>query len=259
MNPTQPPLPDLLARYLARQASAHEDGLGLADLGEEVVPFDAVPVQPIEPRLAWTEAIAVLRALGMAGDIRIGPVPPEWSALVATHEPEIALPFCLGNFPQMVRHLPALLHNPDLSAPRVAGARAVPVPGLEEWAEGVARSKDRPQAMLAAAVLRLARQFDAASRILGELKDVPASWQDALANERASLAWHRGNAAEAIAIWRAQTESVPVHFNRGMAAMFLGEPAEARTALARAAAGLPEDGAWHHLARLYLALAEMRG
>ncbi len=259
MNPTQPPLPDLLARYLARQASAHEEGLGLADLGEEVVPFDAVPVQPIEPRLAWTEAVAVLRALDLPGDARIGPVPPDWPALVAGHEPEIALPFCLGNFPQMVRHLPALLHHPNLAAPRVAAARAVPVAGLEEWAACVTRSKDCPQSLLAAAVLRLARQFDAATRLLGGLKDVPAAWQGTMANEQAALAWHRGDTDEAVASWQAQAESVPVHFNRGMAALFLGGAAEARASLARAAAGLPEDGAWHHLARLYLALAEMRG
>ncbi len=45
----------------------------------------------------------------------------------------------------------------------------------------------------------------------------------------------------------------------GMAALFLGQSAEARTSLGQAAAQLPEVGAWHHLARLYLALAEMRG
>jgi hypothetical protein len=259
MNPTQPPLPDLLARYLARAASAHEEGLGLADLGSEVVPFDAVPVQPVEPRLAWSEAVAVLRALGLPADAGPGPVPPDWPTLVATHEPEVALPFCLGNFPQMVRHLPALLHNPDLGMPRVAAARAVPVPGLEEWATGVVRSKDFRQALLAAAVLRLARQFESAGRLLDGLKEVPAGWQGVLANERAALAWHRGDADAAVASWRDQAESVPVLFNRGMTAFFLGESAAARTALAGAAAGLPEDGAWHHLARLYLALAEMRG
>jgi hypothetical protein len=259
MNPTQPPLPDLLARYLARAASAHEEGLGLADLGAEVVPFDAVPVQPVEPRLAWSEAVAVLRTLGLPGEAKPAPVPPDWPALVANHEPEVALPFCLGNFPQMVRHLPALLHNPNLGAPRVASARAVPVPGLEQWAGGAARAKDCRQVLLAAAVLRLARQFEAAGRLLGGLKDVPEAWQGALANERAALTWHRGDFAKAAESWRGQAESVPVLFNRGMAALFLGESAAARTALAAAASALPEDGAWHHLARLYLALAEMRG
>src|SRR5438105_5698232 len=124
MNPTQPPLHDLLARYLDRQTSAHEEGLGQAEQGEEVVPFDAVPVQPVEPRLAWTEALDVLRSLNLPADIC--PVPPDWPSLVAAHEPEVALPFCLGNFPQLVRHLPGLLHAADLGALRVSTNLAAP-------------------------------------------------------------------------------------------------------------------------------------
>ncbi len=108
------------------------------------------------------------------------------------------------------------------------------------------------------AVLRVARLFDAAERLLRGLKDLPAVWQPVLANEQAALAWQRGD-ARAVGAWQSQPESVPVLFNRGMAALFLGESAEARACLGRAAAQLPEDGPWHHLARLYLALAEMRG
>jgi hypothetical protein len=52
---------------------------------------------------------------------------------------------------------------------------------------------------------------------------------------------------------------VPVLFNRGMAALFLGDAAEARTCLNQAVQQLPEESAWHHLGRLYLALAESRG
>ena len=43
-----------------------------------------------------------------------------------------------------------------------------------------------------------------------------------------------------------------------MAALFLDQTAEARTALLQAVAQLPEDSGWHHLGKLYLALAEMR-
>ena len=43
-----------------------------------------------------------------------------------------------------------------------------------------------------------------------------------------------------------------------MAALFLGRPAEARAPLGQAIPRLPEDNSWHHLARLYLTLAEMR-
>jgi len=48
---------------------------------------------------------------------------------------------------------------------------------------------------------------------------------------------------------------VPVLFNRGMAALFLDRPAEARADLRKATERLPESSGWHHLGRLYLALA----
>jgi hypothetical protein len=59
-------------------------------------------------------------------------------------------------------------------------------------------------------------------------------------------------------LWQAQEASVPVLFNRGMAALFLGRAAQAREPLTQAVAGLPETSAWHHLAQLYLALATAR-
>jgi len=259
MNPTQPKLHDLLARYLDRQSSAHSEGLGFAEAGAEMVPFDAVPVQPVEPRLAWSEALAVLRAFNLPADPRSCAVPADWPALVASHEPELGLPFCLGNFPQMVRHLSGLLHASDSAALRAPAGSAAASPELLAWAERTAQTSAYPQVLLAVAMLRLARQHEAAGRLLRPLTPVPAGWQGVVDNEEAALTWHRGALAEAAALWRSQAESVPVLFNRGLAALFLGEPAQARTCLGQAAAQLPEDGAWHHLARLYLALAEMRG
>ena len=84
---------------------------------------------------------------------------------------------------------------------------------------------------------------------------MPAEWADAWANETAALLWHRGRKEEAARAWQALPESVPVLFNRGMAALFLGRATEARPLLERAVAGLPEGDAWHHLGRLYLTLA----
>jgi hypothetical protein len=50
-----------------------------------------------------------------------------------------------------------------------------------------------------------------------------------------------------------------VLFNRGTAALFLDRPTEARKPLTDAVALIPESSPWHHLGRLYLALAELRG
>jgi hypothetical protein len=253
MNPSHPDLADLFSRYLEQHAAAHAEGLGIAEDGE-VTLYDAVPVQPVEPRLAWTEALAALKYLAPSTDLSSPAVPPEWSSLVAAHEPEAALPFCLGNFPQLVRHLPALMRPTCPEAPE-----ATPAPeGLVTWANDAA-GHSFPLTLLASALLRLARDFDAAERFLPAESEVPAEWHAAWANENAALLWQRGRFEQAAALWRSQKESVPVLFNCGMAALFLGNAVEARTCLMRATSLLGEEDAWHHLGRLYLALAEMRG
>jgi hypothetical protein len=253
MNPSHPDLADLFSRYLEQHATAHAEGLGIAEDGE-VALYDAVPVQPVEPRLAWTEALAALKYLAPSTDFPSLAVPSEWSSLVAAHEPETALPFCLGNFPQLVRHLPALLRP---TRPEVPAAASAPE-GLINWANE-ATEHSFPLRLLRLALLRLARDFDAAERLLPAESEVPAEWHAAWANEKAALLWQRGRFEQAAVLWHSQKESVPVLFNRGMAALFLGNAVEARTCLTRATSLLGEEDAWHHLGRLYLALAEMRG
>jgi tetratricopeptide (TPR) repeat protein len=260
-TPGQKSLPELLAQYLQRQASAHAAGLGLADTAGEVEPYDAVPAQPVEPRLAWEEACVVLRHFQAEPPARPGKAPGDWPTLVAGQESVTALAFCLGNYPQLVRDLHSLLQTPDLKTLRdSAGARSVrPLAALLDWAAQATRKGQSSQLLLAAGVLRLARQFARAEELLERCREeLPAEWQPVIANEEAALAWHRGRAEEAAALWRAQPESVPVLFNHGMAALFLGDLAEARSCLNRAVAQLPEESPWHHLGRLYLALAEMR-
>jgi hypothetical protein len=88
--------------------------------------------------------------------------------------------------------------------------------------------------------------------------NVPSAWRAAKANEEAAHAWHRGRAEEALDLWCKQESSVPVLFNRGIAALFLGRSDEARTALTDAVAPLPYTDAWHHLGHRYLALADAR-
>jgi tetratricopeptide (TPR) repeat protein len=258
-TPVQQSLAELLAQYLERQAAAHGDGLGTSEVGD-VVPFEAVPAQPVDPRLAWDEALAAARSLLPDCDTHSWRAPAEWPALVAGREPMAALAFCLGNFPQLVRDLHALLHTSDPKALRQSAANPVSVPLMSELAERAVRHGKPGEALLGAGAMRLAGQFDQAAELLERLRtDLPANWSAAWVNEEAALAWHRGRAEDAARLWHKQAASVPVLFNRGMAALFLGKRADARPALRQAAERLPEDGAWHHLARLYLALAEMRG
>ena len=129
---------------------------------------------------------------------------------------------------------------------------------LNLWAAASAGKGLFPQVLLAAGVLRLARQFDKASELLNRHRaTTPPEWQAAWANEEAAIAWHRGQAHEAAILWQKQSPSIPVLFNRGMAALFLGKPKDAGPALTEAVDQLSEKDGWHHLGRLYLALAGM--
>ncbi len=256
---TPPALADLLAQYLHRQASAQEAGWASADAGAEVVPYEAVPVQPVDARLAWEEALTALEWAQPEADLSAVTVPPEWASLVAGQEPVMGLAFCAGNFPQAVRNLHALLQTADLKDLRPGAARPIAAPMVVSWADEVRRAGRFPDTLVAAGVLRLAKQFAQAEELLAlDEGKVPAAWRNACANERAALAWHRGQAEEAIHLWQSQTETIPVRFNRGMAALFSDQPQEARSWLAKAVADLSEDTSWHHLGKLYLALAEMR-
>src|SRR6516225_4730352 len=110
----QPPLAELTARYLQQQAAAHADGLAPQPAGD-VVPFEAAPVQPVDPRLAWEEAVGVLPHFSPGIQTRSWQAPPQWPQLVAAHEPVVALVFCLGNYPQLVRNFQPLLHAAELT------------------------------------------------------------------------------------------------------------------------------------------------
>ena len=115
------------------------------------------------------------------------------------------------------------------------------------------QAKTDPARLLAAGVLRLARHFDRAAEMLGDVHD--SAWAAARDNEAAALAWHRGDTEKALSMWLALEPRPAVLFNRGMALLFLGRKAEAVGPLTAAVAALPETSAWHHLASLYLTLA----
>ena len=239
---------DLFTRYLERQVEAHAGGLGYPEPGDHATPFDVAPVQPVDPQLAWKDATAagplLHPGLGAAWA-----VPPDWPVLVNRQEPAVALAFCLGNFPQMVRNLQPLLSG-DIALRQPPPVQPPAGSPLAAWAAGC---RGEPARYLAAGVLRLAGLFDLAGEALA---DGPGPGYEALhGNEAAALAWHRGQHERALAGWRALPELPPVLFNRGMAALFLGRPAEAVADLDAAVAQLPETGAWHHLARLYRTLA----
>jgi tetratricopeptide (TPR) repeat protein len=255
----QPNISELLARYLSKQMADHADGLAAPEAGGEVVPFEAAPVQPVDARLAWDEASRALAFYNPKAQTVAVQAPPQWSQLVAAHEPVVSLAFCLGNFPQLVRNFQPLLQAANPAKLRPVAGRPVAAPALLSWAADVASRKQFPQTLLALGALRLAKQYDEASALARTHEaGVPAEWQAGWANEAAALAWQSGRCEEAQAAWQKQAKSVPVLFNRGMAALFLGKPAEARVPLSEAVSQLPDASAWHHLGRLYLTLVSAK-
>ena len=254
---SQPKLSDLMTRYLNQQTSAQSAGLAAFALSGEVVPFEAGPVQPVDPRPAWEEALAVAPFFVSGIKTRSWQAPPDWPQLVSSQEPAVALAFCVGNYPQLMRDFHVIMNKGNLSKLRPTAGKPMTLPALMDWTKQVADKKQFPQLLVALGALRLAKQYDRAAGIVKEHQQaVPAEWRAAWANEEAALAWHSGRADEALKLWQKQEASVPVLFNRGMASLFLGKTSEARASLTAAVVQLPEAGAWHHLCRLYLALAQ---
>src|SRR4029077_16157844 len=118
-------------------------------------------VQPVDPMLAWKDAVAVAKLLNPSAQTK-WKVPPEWPALGAEQEPGVALAFALGNYPQLVRNLPPLLTQ-EPAALRAVSAQAVNLPDLNAWAS---QPHDGPHRLLAAGILRLAGQLDQAQSVL---------------------------------------------------------------------------------------------
>jgi tetratricopeptide (TPR) repeat protein len=259
MSHTKPPtIAALTAGYLRRTEDA-ETLTAAADALGEVQPHEVTIGYRAEPRLAWQESLQVLTAFGRKAQSI--PAPAEWGTLVARQDGVAALPFALANYPQRVRDLANLLTAGNLGDLLPKSTETTPLSsGLSTWGNKHAESGELPHILIVAATYRAARDFDKAQEILSGLKkSVGVEWQTIIANEEAALLWHRGDFAGATKVWFSLPDSPPVRFNRGMASLFLGRAAEAKTELAAAVAALPETGAWHHLASLYLSLAEMRG
>src|SRR5262249_42793834 len=136
-----------------------------ADPAGDVQPYEVGPVQPIDARPAWEAAIAVTSFYGPV-EARALQAPPQWPHLVSAHESATALPFCVGNFPQLVRTFQTWRQTKDLAALRPGAGRAVHAPTLIEWAKQASAAKQFPRVLVALGALRLAKQFDIANELV---------------------------------------------------------------------------------------------
>lgn len=258
MTPSQQPsLSELLSRFLTRQAQDRAAGIGELP-ASEVEPYEAAFVPVVEPRAAWDEASAALRMLAPSESDWKAVPPADWTAIAASPDGALAVPLAAGNFPQLVKDLPLLVREKKRSNLQSVRRAELPAAGLTKWVDRAIRDRAVPQMLMGAGVLRLSRHIEEARAVLLQARaSVGGAWQHALTNEEAALHWECGNTDEALRLWQNLPDSAPACFNRGMALLFLDRPAEARLQLQKAVELIPEDNAWHHLARLYLTLTEM--
>ena len=256
-DPTAPRIDQLLTKFLNRQVEDRAAGLSELPVGE-VELHEAAFAPMIEPRVAFDEAVAALQLLDIAPNRSNMTPPPDWSALVTGAGSLAALAFAAGNFPQLVRDLPALVRSERRSELLKKVAARSETPALARWTTEAGANGRYPQCLFGVGALRVAENFALAQKLLADFRpNVPARWLTALGNEEAALLWHSGKHEQALAAWHTLPESPVTNFNRGMANLFLDRPVETRDHLRKAVAALAEDNAWYHLARLYLAFAEM--
>jgi tetratricopeptide (TPR) repeat protein len=246
-------LPGLFRRYLEKRAAAHATSLAEPGPGE-VVPFEAVPIQPPDPKAAWD---AALEAAKFYGPPALPRIPANWPELMAHCAAELALPFCLGNYPQLVRDLAPFVEPADLTRLLPTVSRSPRRPDTVEHC-ALPKPSDNPiQILFSVASFRLAKEYDQAAELLRHYRDkIPPQYAAAWANEEAALAWHSGRVDEAQASWESQSDIAPVLFNRGVAAVFSNRSADARSFLKQAVSQIQDGSPWYHLGSFYIALAE---
>jgi hypothetical protein len=150
-TPVQPNLSSLLARYLDRQAAAHQDGLAAAEIGE-VVPYEVGPVQPIDARPAWEEAVAVAKQYGPV-EQRSG-APPQWSVFGRRPRTEIGAAVLRRQFHSSSG---TSRFDPGRQAERASESEST-CPGADAGRQGGKRTV--PACCKRWGALRLAKHFD---------------------------------------------------------------------------------------------------
>jgi hypothetical protein len=236
----QPSLAELTDRMMKARSVDVIDGTD-----PEVEPHEVLNGFHTDPRTAYTDAVLPLKLLG-AIDTPTA-LPPEWAAFTQLPSASPAVPMAAGTFPQRVRDLSALLTASDLRDLRPKASE--PVNGFAALRGWVKKGKSsQPLKWLAHGV----------ARGLGDAPESAAESDVVARNEKAASLWLSGLTDEAVAEWRAMPDGPVVAFNLGMSLLFTGQPAAAVPSLRQAAAALPDNSGWSHLAQLYLAIAQSR-
>lgn len=241
-----PSLDELMARFLAaRKGGAAGDALESG----EVEPHEAAAGFRPTAASTWEEAQVVFRLFGVAPEKLAAP--PEWATFADLALPVAAVPLAAGLFPQRVRTIPAL------AGPAAAPESVPGLAGLRGWVRKALASHSPTMLLVAAGVAAGLGDWDDAEAALTAAEPLcEGRWRAVWANQRAAVRWLRGETAEAAKTWSTAAGDDPAAINLGMAELFARKPGHGSRALQDAAARLPDDSGWSHLANLYLRLAK---
>ena len=244
-----PSLTKLFSHYVKNaDIRAADCGTGLVE------PYDTGVSHPVDAGLAWQGAVASLASIVEPGTRFERPA--EWITLVQARDSYPAVALAAGNFPQMLRDLPALLQIENLADVRTMPSPVHELPGLSTWAAQTANSSFAGR-LLAAGVLRLAGQFEAAGEFLRDETGISKSQRQVLQNERAGAALEPRRMRFGRRLWQELGDCAIGQFTWEWRLSF-DQPAQALPFLQTATRQLADEDPWRHLAGIYLALAEMR-
>jgi len=233
----QPSLHELTARFLANRAASPVDSIE-----SEVQPHEVIGGFQAPVKATWDEATAALRFLGVSPEKLA--CPPEWAAFVALETDLVLVPLAAGFFPQRFRKLPGqVAQAKHRSVSQVPGFS-----GLRGWVRKALKSGSPTQLLIAAGIAAQLGDWADAETALSEAEAVcTGDWNAALKNQRAAVAWLKGEAVVARQQW-AQLDHPTSAFNRSFG-MVSGH--EKNDELLAATKDLPETSGWRHLASLY--------
>jgi hypothetical protein len=250
-RPAGPPsLDELMGRFLAaRKAGLVGDAPETGDVEPHEVSGGFRPTAAS----TWDEARAVFRLFGVEPEKLAAP--PEWATFAALALPVAAVPLAAGLFPQRVRAIPTTLAGPAAAPESVTG-----LSGLRSWVRKTLDSRSPTALLLAAGIAAGLGDWDDADAALAAAEPLcEGAWRAVWVNQRAAVRWLRGDTAAAAQTWGAAGPDAPTALNLGMAELFAQKPGHGSRALRDAAARLPDDSGWSHLASLYLSLANAQG
>ena len=244
----QPSLNELLSRYLndpSQHSGSLNNRLGMME------PYEVQGAFRPDARQTWRDATSVMELFGLKSETLT--IAPEWDSFTDLERTLPLLPIGFGLFPQRVSA--TIDWNGSLSN------ATTPVPGfsrLRQWLNDSISHENPKRLLIASGIAATLGDTERAVQLIQAAQPhCDAGWQPVWRNQKDAVAFLTGTASDGLF---PQERSDPLtQFNRGVLALHDDNPTMAHSEFESATSIMPETSSWHHLAKLYQSVAEMRG